>query len=95
VLERLNSVLEPGRTLTLAERGGEGAEVVHAAEGFRCAPGAGRRALGAGRWALRDESGLGWAAPPPLPCRCPAYTHTHALQYLPSPPPPNPGCWPP
>ncbi|GIL72552.1 hypothetical protein Vretifemale_2898, partial [Volvox reticuliferus] len=35
VLERLNSVLEPGRTLTLAERGGEGAEVVVAAPGFR------------------------------------------------------------
>ncbi|GFR41366.1 hypothetical protein Agub_g2049, partial [Astrephomene gubernaculifera] len=35
VLERLNSVLEPGRTLTLAERGGEGAEVVVGAEGFR------------------------------------------------------------
>lgn len=29
------SVLEPGRTLTLAERGGEGAEVVVGAEGFR------------------------------------------------------------
>ncbi len=29
------SVLEPGRTLTLAERGGEGAEVVVAAPGFR------------------------------------------------------------
>jgi hypothetical protein len=28
-------VLEPGRTLTLAERGGEGAEVVVGAEGFR------------------------------------------------------------
>ncbi len=36
VLERLNSVLEPSRTLTLAERGGEGAEVVRAADGFRC-----------------------------------------------------------
>ncbi len=30
-----DSVLEPGRTLTLAERGGEGAEVVRAAPGFR------------------------------------------------------------
>eukprot|EP00983_Pelagomonas_calceolata_P051720 1142538-Pelagomonas_calceolata.AAC.4 len=29
------SVLEPGRTLTLAERGGEGAEVIVAAPGFR------------------------------------------------------------
>lgn len=28
-------MLEPGRTLTLAERGGEGAEVVVAAPGFR------------------------------------------------------------
>jgi hypothetical protein len=28
------SVLEPGRTLTLAERGGEGAEVVVGADGF-------------------------------------------------------------
>lgn len=36
VLERLNSVLEPGRTLTLAEKGGEGAEVIKAADGFRC-----------------------------------------------------------
>lgn len=35
VLERLNSVLEPSRTLTLAERGGEGAEVIVAAPGFR------------------------------------------------------------
>ncbi|KAG1662050.1 hypothetical protein FOA52_005297, partial [Chlamydomonas sp. UWO 241] len=35
VLERLNSVLESGRMLTLAERGGEGAEVVVAAPGFR------------------------------------------------------------
>ena len=38
-LERLNSVLEPGRTLTLAERGGAGgvagAEVVVSAAGFR------------------------------------------------------------
>lgn len=31
---RLRSVLEPGRTLTLAERGGEGAEVVVGAPGF-------------------------------------------------------------
>lgn len=29
------SVLEPGRTLTLAEKGGAGAEVIHAAPGFR------------------------------------------------------------
>lgn len=29
VLERLNSVLEPGRTLTLAERGGDGPSCVH------------------------------------------------------------------
>ena len=29
-----SSVLEPGRTLTLAERGGEGAEVIQAAPGF-------------------------------------------------------------
>ncbi len=35
MLERLNSVLEPSRTLTLAEKGGEGAEVVVAQEGFR------------------------------------------------------------
>eukprot|EP00798_Chlamydomonas_sp_ICE-L_P024873 gene24873-10534_t len=35
VLERLNSVLEPGRTLTLAEKGGEGAELIKAEEGFR------------------------------------------------------------
>ena len=31
----LCSVLEPGRTLTLAERGGAGAEVIVAATGFR------------------------------------------------------------
>ncbi len=31
----LCSVLEPGRTLTLAERGGAGAEVIVAAVGFR------------------------------------------------------------
>lgn len=43
VLERLNSVLEPGRSITLAEKGGEGAdggggaaETVVAAPGFRC-----------------------------------------------------------
>ena len=38
VLERLNSVLEPGRTLTLAEKGGggaAGAEVVVAHPAFR------------------------------------------------------------
>lgn len=42
VLERLNSVLEPGRSITLAEKGGEGAvggegaaEIVVAAPGFR------------------------------------------------------------
>ncbi|CAM9144839.1 unnamed protein product, partial [Ectocarpus sp. 8 AP-2014] len=42
VLERLNSVLEPGRSITLAEKGGEGAvggqgaaETVVAAPGFR------------------------------------------------------------
>ncbi|GAB4814206.1 hypothetical protein N2152v2_001252 [Parachlorella kessleri] len=35
VLERLNSVLEPGRTLTLAERGGAGAEVIAAHPAFR------------------------------------------------------------
>ena len=29
VLERLNSVLEPSRTLTLAEKGGEGTSCVH------------------------------------------------------------------
>ena len=29
------SVLEPGRTLTLAERGGPEVEVIHAAPGFR------------------------------------------------------------
>ncbi|CAN0440496.1 unnamed protein product, partial [Ectocarpus sp. 13 AM-2016] len=41
VLERLNSVLEPGRSITLAEKGGEGsvggqgsAETVVAAPGF-------------------------------------------------------------
>lgn len=43
VLERLNSVLEPGRSITLAERGGQNdtgeedaAETVVAAPGFRC-----------------------------------------------------------
>lgn len=43
VLERLNSVLEPGRSITLAERGGQSdtggegaAETVVAAAGFRC-----------------------------------------------------------
>lgn len=43
VLERLNSVLEPGRSITLAEKGGEGAlggqgaaETVVAEPGFRC-----------------------------------------------------------
>lgn len=43
VLERLNSVLEPGRSITLAEKGGAGAvgsqgaaETVVAAPGFRC-----------------------------------------------------------
>lgn len=43
VLERLNSVLEPGRSITLAERGGQSdaggqgaAETVVAAPGFRC-----------------------------------------------------------
>lgn len=42
VLERLNSVLEPGRSITLAEKGGEGAsggqgaaQTVVAAQGFR------------------------------------------------------------
>ena len=35
VLERLNSVLEPGRTITLAEKGGNGADVVVGAETFR------------------------------------------------------------
>ena len=35
VLERLNSVLEPGRTLLLAEKGGPSAEQIVAAEGFR------------------------------------------------------------
>jgi midasin len=35
VLERLNSVLEPGRTLLLAEKGGPAAEQIVAAEGFR------------------------------------------------------------
>lgn len=35
VLERLNSVLEPSRTVTLAERGGGGAEVVVAHPDFR------------------------------------------------------------
>lgn len=44
VLERLNSVLEPGRSITLAEKGGQAsvggqaaAETVVAAPGFRCA----------------------------------------------------------
>ena len=31
----LRSVLEPGRTLTLAEKGGAGAELIRAAPGFR------------------------------------------------------------
>lgn len=31
----MHSVLEPGRTLTLAEKGGAGAEVITAAPGFR------------------------------------------------------------
>ncbi|GMH33343.1 hypothetical protein BSKO_01177 [Bryopsis sp. KO-2023] len=35
VLERMNSVLETGRSVTLAEKGGEPPEVVTAAEGFR------------------------------------------------------------
>ena len=35
VLERLNSVLEPGRTLLLAEKGGAAAEVITAAPAFR------------------------------------------------------------
>jgi AAA domain (dynein-related subfamily) len=35
VLERLNSVLEPGRALLLAEKGGSEAEKIVAAEGFR------------------------------------------------------------
>lgn len=35
VLERLNSVLEPGRMLLLAEKGGPTAEQIVAAEGFR------------------------------------------------------------
>ncbi|KAL4440107.1 hypothetical protein ABPG75_003108 [Micractinium tetrahymenae] len=35
VLERLNSVLEPGRSLTLAEKGGAGAELVVAHPAFR------------------------------------------------------------
>lgn len=35
VLERLNSVLEPGRTLLLAEKGGPEPEQIIAAEGFR------------------------------------------------------------
>ncbi|KAJ7029287.1 midasin nuclear AAA ATPase [Mycena alexandri] len=37
VLERLNSVLEPGRTLVLAERGGDDLEhpMIHAAESFK------------------------------------------------------------
>ncbi|RMZ52645.1 hypothetical protein APUTEX25_000764 [Auxenochlorella protothecoides] len=35
VLERLNSVLEPGRTLTLAEKGGSAAEVIVAHPNFR------------------------------------------------------------
>lgn len=46
VLERLNSVLEPGRSITLAEKGGErssggpgAAEIVVAAPGFRCVVG--------------------------------------------------------
>ncbi|EGN98495.1 hypothetical protein SERLA73DRAFT_110025 [Serpula lacrymans var. lacrymans S7.3] len=37
VLERLNSVLEPGRTIVLAERGGDNIDYssIHAAEGFK------------------------------------------------------------
>lgn len=35
VIERMNSVLEPGRSLTLAERGGDGAERIVGAAGFR------------------------------------------------------------
>ena len=35
VLERLNSLLEPTRQLTLAEKGGSGAEVVTANKEFR------------------------------------------------------------
>ena len=34
VLERLNSVLEPSRTLTLAEKGGEGPSCVHESDGM-------------------------------------------------------------
>jgi midasin len=35
VLERLNSVLEPERSLLLAEKGGDTAETIRAHEGFR------------------------------------------------------------
>lgn len=35
MLERLNSVLEPGRSLMLAERGGAGAELIVAHPAFR------------------------------------------------------------
>ena len=35
MLERLNSVLEPTRTVTLTERGNEGAEVIRAHSDFR------------------------------------------------------------
>ena len=35
VLERLNSVLEPGRTLTLAEKGGDVVEEIVAHKDFR------------------------------------------------------------
>ena len=34
VLERLNSVLEPSRTITLAEKGGDNADIVTAADTF-------------------------------------------------------------
>jgi midasin len=35
LLPCIPSVLEPGRSLTLAEKGGEGAELIIGAEGFR------------------------------------------------------------
>eukprot|EP00727_Mastigamoeba_balamuthi_P013922 m51a1_g9152 hypothetical protein (5493) ;mRNA; r:105121-123237 len=66
VLERLNSVLEPGRTMFLAERGGSDAEEVHAHDDFRMVatmnPGGdfGKRELSP---AMRSRFTEIWAAP--------------------------------
>ena len=60
VLERLNSVLEPGRSITLAERGGQSdsggqgaAETVVAAPGFRF--------VRSSRWECKDDVIASWS----------------------------------